>query len=119
MLLPMKHIFSSLRGHLHFLCIFSSLLWQTFFFTAPYHLHPYFCFFPFCSEITKELCDMKVFLMGLGMVIGADYTGLGMILEESRLKRTSLVSPFVEHTEGVDIDSLVTSIINLIKEGEA
>jgi len=69
------------------------------------------------TEITKELCDMKVFLMGLGMVIGADYTGLGMILEESRLKRTSLVSPFVEHTFGVDIDSLVTSIIDLIKEG--
>ena len=31
MLLRMHQVFSSLQGHLHFLCIFSSLLWGHFF----------------------------------------------------------------------------------------
>ena len=30
-LLNMNQVFSSLQGHLHFLCIFSSLLWSNFF----------------------------------------------------------------------------------------
>ena len=36
MLLYMYQIFSALLSHLHFLCIFSSLLWSTFFVDTPY-----------------------------------------------------------------------------------
>ena len=40
MLLYMYQIFSSLRSHLHFLCIFSSLLWSNFFVDTPYDVGP-------------------------------------------------------------------------------
>ena len=36
MLFHMYQVFSSLQGHLHFLCIFSSLLWNTFLLSTLY-----------------------------------------------------------------------------------
>merc|ERR1719511_254425 len=69
------------------------------------------------TEITKQLCDMKVDLLGLAMAIGGDYATLEIILKESLHKRISLTNPLVVRPADTDVDFAVAAIIDLIKEG--
>jgi len=70
------------------------------------------------TKITKELCDMKVDLLCVGIVEDIDYAAMEVILKESiRKRQTGGSEPKVKRETGQSVDSMVDSTKDLIKEG--
>jgi len=70
------------------------------------------------TKISKELCDMKVDLLCVGIIEDIDYAPMEVILTESIRKRlTGGSEPKVKRESGQSVDSMVDSTKDLIKEG--